>query len=101
MDDKDYAKASLLPPATASARQAPEMVRQRRSRFQLAALLLVGAMFWMAMRWNCGLHHDDEGEVMKGRKVPLEIHIMYVFHVFLWRPPLTESDFSPVIQVPL
>jgi hypothetical protein len=67
-------KTSLLPQAQP---QEDVIVRahmsrqQRRSRFQVAALVLLFGVFWLARTWTCDQEHNEVDT-----KVPLDVHIM-------------------------
>ena len=75
----------LLPQAAATPTTAPQhgaavakaasMARKSQKswtcKLQLAALLLLASLFWLARTWNCDGEHLDQGT-----KIPLEVHIM-------------------------
>jgi hypothetical protein len=69
------AKAPLLP---SSAPQhdvvtvdEAKMRQRRKSRFQIAAAVILFGLFWLARTWSCEHEHTEADT-----KVPLEVHIM-------------------------
>jgi hypothetical protein len=69
------AKAPLLP---SSAPQQDvvtvdeaKMRQKRKSRFQVAAAVILLGLFWLARTWSCDHEHTEVDT-----KVPLEVHIM-------------------------
>ncbi|KAL6710038.1 hypothetical protein ACN47E_009829 [Coniothyrium glycines] len=70
-------KAPLLPlpqPAQENATAHDDSMAQpgaRRSRFQIAAFVIMLSLFWLARTWNCD-HEHLETET----KVPVDVHIM-------------------------
>jgi hypothetical protein len=69
-------KAPLLPtspslPQDAVNAQDAKMRQNRKSRFQVAALVILFAVFWLARTWSCEHEHNEVDT-----KVPLEVHIM-------------------------
>jgi hypothetical protein len=67
------AKKPLLPSSEAVVVTAEEatMRQKRKSRFQVAALVILVAVFWWARTWSCDHEHTEVDT-----KVPLEVHIM-------------------------
>tara|TARA_R110002003_G_scaffold96_30_gene7669 strand:- start:20289 stop:20543 length:255 start_codon:yes stop_codon:yes gene_type:complete len=72
------AKAPLLAPSV----RAPEdvnasddatMRQKRKSKFQVAALVILLSIFWLARTWSCDHEHSEADT-----KVPLDVHIMRV-----------------------
>jgi hypothetical protein len=45
--------------------------QKRTSKLQMAALVILFAIFWLARSWGCGAEQSEENT-----KVPLEVHIM-------------------------
>lgn len=45
--------------------------KSRRSKFQIAAFVLLVSLFWLARTWNCDHEHLEQDA-----KIPLEVHIM-------------------------
>lgn len=70
-------KASLLPntqPAQEDViAQDESMARPgaRKSRFQIAAVVILLSLFWLARTWNCDHEHLEVDT-----KVPMDVHIM-------------------------
>lgn len=70
------AKASLLPSSSPSQEDVVNadeatMRQKRKSRFQVAALVILLAIFWLARTWSCDHEHSEVDT-----KVLLEVHIM-------------------------
>jgi hypothetical protein len=69
------AKAPLLPSASAQDdvvnADAAMMRQKRKSRFQVAAVVILLGIFWLARTWSCDHEHNEADT-----KVPLEVHIM-------------------------
>ncbi|KAF1919791.1 hypothetical protein BDU57DRAFT_513077 [Ampelomyces quisqualis] len=69
------AKAPLLPSSAPHghgvAVDEATMRQKRKSRFQVAAAVILLGLFWLARTWNCDHEHMDAHT-----RVPLEIHIM-------------------------
>lgn len=42
-----------------------------KSRFQIAACVILISLFWLARTWNCDHEHSE-----RDTKVPLDVHIM-------------------------
>jgi hypothetical protein len=94
----DDTKEPLLPPPSirhdAVDTQHVAMHRQKRkSTLQLAAAVLLLAVFWWARTWSCDMEHTESHT-----QVPLEVHIMYFSDVSPL-PPNTKLTLSQV-QVP-
>jgi hypothetical protein len=69
-------KAPLLPtsptlPEDVVNAEDAKMRQNRKSRFQVAALVILFAVFWLARTWSCEHEHNEADT-----KVPLEVHIM-------------------------
>jgi hypothetical protein len=69
-------KAPILPPSSVPLEDAVnaeevKMRQNRKSRFQVAALVILLAVFWLARTWSCEHEHNEVDT-----KVPLEVHIM-------------------------
>jgi hypothetical protein len=69
------AKAPLLPSASPQDHVVnvdEAMMRQKRkSRFQVAAVVILFSIFWLARTWSCDHEHQEVDT-----KVPFEVHIM-------------------------
>jgi hypothetical protein len=68
-------KEPLLPPPSpqedAVDIEQTNMRQKRKSRFQIAAFVILLAVFWWARTWGCDHEHTETDT-----KVPLEVHIM-------------------------
>lgn len=71
-------KGPLLPSASAPSqddavkdRHEAAMRQKRKSRFQIAAAVILFSIFWLARTWSCDHEHHETST-----KVPLEVHIM-------------------------
>jgi hypothetical protein len=73
MDTKSPLLPSASPPQDDVVKANEEaMTRQkRRSRFQIAAAVILFSVFWLARTWNCDQEHTEAHT-----KVPLDVHIM-------------------------
>jgi len=49
------------------------MRQKRKSRFQIAAIVILFSIFWLARTWSCDHEHIESSTT-----VPLEVHIMQV-----------------------
>ena len=71
MDEKTTLLPQAHPPQEDVIVHAQMTRRQRRSRFQVAALALLFGIFWLARTWTCDQEHNEVDT-----KVPLDVHIM-------------------------
>jgi hypothetical protein len=70
-------KAQLLPSSSlpqddvVTAQEQAAMRQKRKTRFQIAAIVILFSIFWLARTWSCDHEHSETST-----KVPLEVHIM-------------------------
>jgi hypothetical protein len=71
MDAKVPLLSSSNPQDDAVSAEAAKMRQKRKSRSQVAALVILFAIFWLARTWSCDHEHNEVDT-----KVPLQVHIM-------------------------